>query len=482
MALRRNRTEGGPRCFIAQPALAEFSEDRDTPSDETIDRLFAIDSETIATSNEDGIIRLWTWPPLPNDYNTNSLELVNVFVGHTRYIYSIVAVSSHHDVGRSSSSSVLPKQKKFIASASGDKTVRIWNRETTNCIRILNGHGRSVLCLVSSSFLLEDSTPESSSIVLFSGSRDTTIRVWNVHISRAEEEREKVQQPHNEVEAYQVLEDALVSYFVNCLCELEDGTLMGGYSDGSIRVWRRRKRNKSYEYYYYKQFPTPGYDSVENLFVLSTRTTCSIAGSSEETQIVVSATTADITIWRLVISNNNPSGDTESSKRSSDDNSELEMVVDKFLYHFTKPPQYIISVQELAPGIVATACANSSVQLWSVATGSLLWHTTLFYYNSDLNHFVACPIDRGRTKGSHQPEWVAYMCFDSETQIEVARVLDRDINLVNRCCAAITYPLRHQTELQKLKELLPRELYETCYDFYHSKNTERNEGDMTLGF
>jgi WD40 repeat protein len=85
-----------------------------------------------------------------NKVNMNNI----ILTGHFSYIYSIVYL----------------KDGK-LASASEDKTVRIWQSNTNNSwntINILNGHLDAVTCLAE----LDDSS-------LASGSSDGTIRIWN---------------------------------------------------------------------------------------------------------------------------------------------------------------------------------------------------------------------------------------------------------------------------------------------------------------
>ncbi|MBN2441429.1 MAG: PD40 domain-containing protein, partial [Spirochaetales bacterium] len=58
---------------------------------------------------------------------------------------------------------------KKIASASHDKTIRIWDWETGKCTAILKGHSDKVLCIAWS--------PDGS--IIASGSADNTIRTWD---------------------------------------------------------------------------------------------------------------------------------------------------------------------------------------------------------------------------------------------------------------------------------------------------------------
>jgi len=55
-----------------------------------------------------------------------------------------------------------------LRQVSVDKTIRIWNIKTGECIRILKGHSDLVSCLATL-----------SNGYLASGSYDKTIRIWN---------------------------------------------------------------------------------------------------------------------------------------------------------------------------------------------------------------------------------------------------------------------------------------------------------------
>ena len=54
-----------------------------------------------------------------------------------------------------------------LASGSSDKSIRIWNVQSGETMKILNGHNGAIFCLVA---LDNDS--------LASGSADKTIRIW----------------------------------------------------------------------------------------------------------------------------------------------------------------------------------------------------------------------------------------------------------------------------------------------------------------
>ena len=57
--------------------------------------------------------------------------------------------------------------KKLVFSGSYDKTIRVWDAKTWNCLKVLKGHGAGLKCLAVSS----------DSSLLYSASADNTIRV-----------------------------------------------------------------------------------------------------------------------------------------------------------------------------------------------------------------------------------------------------------------------------------------------------------------
>jgi WD40 repeat protein len=85
-------------------------------------------------------------------YNINDGNLVSSLKGHTSHIQDLVQISAD-----------------LLASASYDRTVRIWNLTTNTCKFILTGHIYDV-------FGLKQITPN----ILASGSYDKTIKLWNI--------------------------------------------------------------------------------------------------------------------------------------------------------------------------------------------------------------------------------------------------------------------------------------------------------------
>jgi WD40 repeat protein len=96
-----------------------------------------------------------------------------------------------------------------VASASVDKTIRIWNPNNGDLIRELVGHTESVLCLT----LLNDE------LYVASGSADKTIIIWNTSENK--------------------IIRKLISHSaeVYSLCVIENGTKLASGSYKEIKIW-----------------------------------------------------------------------------------------------------------------------------------------------------------------------------------------------------------------------------------------------------
>jgi len=415
---------------LVQPPFIEFSSEVLTQEEDAfhayIDEIFVVDAETIATTRSTGTFWLWKCSSGYDRLRYGSVsDLENTFVGHENSIRSILSLNPESSIRGSAT---------FIASASNDKTIRIWDRITAVCIQTLRGHYRGILCMIASQCLWRDenlSITTSSSVVLISGSKDTTIIVWKVSLNASNSQVSEI--PH------QRLEDDKITDFVNCLCELpeenntEGGALLiGGYSDGLIRIWRRRRQQRTsttasllpFEYYFYKQIATPGQDSVDNLLVTPI--------NDKQHYRVISTTTNDVTLWRvsIVVSSSTSSNSSTSASASIvDAETEIEIVVDRFMNHMARPPNRLI-VREAAPGVFASALSTGVVTFWCAKTGTLLWHTNLYHLSyTRLYKFAAEGGEGGRETKESQGRMVAYVNFDTQ-ELYISRVLDRLVSIV----------------------------------------------------
>jgi WD40 repeat protein len=108
---------------------------------------------TLAAGSNDGTVYVWSLPPLilgPEDA-TPALTLT----AHTGAVKAVAFSPQEHDL---------------LATASRDKTVRVWDLETGEALMTLVGHTAGVQALAFS----DDGR------YLFTGARDLTVRIWDV--------------------------------------------------------------------------------------------------------------------------------------------------------------------------------------------------------------------------------------------------------------------------------------------------------------
>lgn len=67
-------------------------------------------------------------------------------------------------VGHRAAVNVVDFDEKYIVSASGDRSIKVWNTSTCEFVRTLNGHKRGIACL------------QYRDRLVVSGSSDNTIR------------------------------------------------------------------------------------------------------------------------------------------------------------------------------------------------------------------------------------------------------------------------------------------------------------------
>jgi hypothetical protein len=95
-----------------------------------------------------------------------------------------------------------------VVSGSRDQTLKVWNVNTGYCERTLYGHSECVRCVVQ----LADGR-------VVSGSGDNTLKVWNVNTGVCE----RTLEGHSE--------------WVECLIQLADGRVVSGDGDCKLKVW-----------------------------------------------------------------------------------------------------------------------------------------------------------------------------------------------------------------------------------------------------
>jgi WD40 repeat protein len=131
----------------------------------------------------------------------NCGQLVKSFHGHTEKVTSI---------------QIIKNSNKFL-SASKDKTIKIWNIESGECMKTLKGHELGVLAILVAS----DSK-------LISSSLDQTIKIWDLS-------------------NFECTNTLKVESKVNCLVNVSENEFAGGSDDGRIIIWNSLQKIKYIE-------------------------------------------------------------------------------------------------------------------------------------------------------------------------------------------------------------------------------------------
>jgi len=180
------------------------------------------DERVIISGSSDSTVRVW-------DVSTG--EMVNTLIHHCEAVlhlrfYNGMMVTCSKDrsiavwdmvspteinlrrvlVGHRAAVNVVDFDEKYIVSASGDRTIKVWNTSTCEFVRTLNGHKRGIACL------------QYHDRLVVSGSSDNTIRLWDIECGACL----RVLEGHEEL--------------VRCI-RFDSKRIVSGAYDGKIKVW-----------------------------------------------------------------------------------------------------------------------------------------------------------------------------------------------------------------------------------------------------
>lgn len=152
----------------------------------------------VLSGSDDATIRLWDWD--------RGWKCVQTFEGHSHYVMSVAwspkdantfaSASLDRTIkvwsvgGAGGASYTLEGHEKgvnavafyggadrpYLVSGADDATVRVWDYQSRACVRVLEGHGANVACV-----LFHSDLP-----VLLTGAEDAALKVWNANTFRLE--------------------------------------------------------------------------------------------------------------------------------------------------------------------------------------------------------------------------------------------------------------------------------------------------------
>ncbi|GIX79870.1 coatomer subunit beta' [Caerostris extrusa] len=122
--------------------------------------------------SNDMLIKLWNWE--------NSGIVLKFFEGHTHYIMQIVFNPKDNNTFASASLDRTVKvwqlDKPYLISGADDRLVKIWDYQNKTCIHTLEGHAQNI-----SAVTFHPEFP-----IIMTGSEDGTVRVWHANTYRLE--------------------------------------------------------------------------------------------------------------------------------------------------------------------------------------------------------------------------------------------------------------------------------------------------------
>ena len=158
-----------------------------TGHSKTVTSVAQLKDGRVVSGSDDNTIRVW---------NASTGECLKVLFSHSKPIKHVIALSDN----------------RFISS-SEDCTMRVWNPDTGECLRTIQHHQKADASVIA----LSDSR-----VVSFSKEdrrKANSIRLWDVNTGKCLHTIK-----------------ATGSHF-NCITVIMDGSVVGGFSDGTLHVW-----------------------------------------------------------------------------------------------------------------------------------------------------------------------------------------------------------------------------------------------------
>lgn len=180
------------------------------------------DQDIIVSGSSDTTVRVWD---IKTGENVQTLHNHKEAVLHLRFMDGLMVTCSKdrqiivwdmHSpqdiqikrtlVGHRAAVNVVDFDSRYIVSASGDRTIKVWHTSTCEFVRTLTGHKRGIACL------------QYRGNLVVSGSSDFTIRLWDIEGG----ECLRILEGHDEL--------------VRCI-RFDSNRIVSGAYDGKIKIW-----------------------------------------------------------------------------------------------------------------------------------------------------------------------------------------------------------------------------------------------------
>jgi WD40 repeat protein len=261
-----------------------------------------------------------------NSVPWQTAELIHTLTGHTDVVRSIA----------------ISPDSRILASASFDKTIKIWNLKTGEAIGSLTG--RSKLCAIAIS-------PDGQMII--GGGDDSTIKIWNLATAES---------------------TALTGHsdWIRCITISPDGqTLASGSRDETIKIWNLQTRSVLRT--------LTGHDGTVLAIAISPDGQTLASGSADKTiklwnlhtgQLLHTLTQHSDLIWSVTIS---PDGQTLASGSRDNTIKLWNMNTGELQNIFVGHSEGVWSVAISPDGqTLASGSGDKTIKLWKLVTGELL--------------------------------------------------------------------------------------------------------------
>jgi WD40 repeat protein/transcriptional regulator with XRE-family HTH domain len=325
---------------------------------------FSSDGRTLAVAERDAVIRLWD---VGFDGEIIELENLRFLHGHTEPVKALVFASNQRLLSAGYDKTVrlwnveshqclkvfgehtariktlaVSRETGLLASGGDDQTARLWNIETGECLHVLNGHTGAVRALLF----------KPGGQVLVTGSDDRTIRFWNTSTG-------------DNLTILKDYSDPLYSLAVS----RDNRTLATGSAEGLVRLWNIESGTQA--------GTLAGHQGTVRSLSFSPDRLAS--GGDDWTVCLWNVSTGECTAilrehtdWVRSVAFS-PNGQILAS--GSDDWTVRiwDAATGKCVRVLQNPDGYVLSVAFSLDGkLLAGGCANHHINIWEVATGRLV--------------------------------------------------------------------------------------------------------------